>query len=225
LSTRIRLKRKGRKKQAHFRIVVVDKRRPRDGSVIEDIGYYNPLTDPADIKIDKEKALEWLEKGAQPSDTVKNIMQKEGIALEYHLIKNDVDEETRNIEMQKWELAKKAKAQKSDQEVEEEIEEKAEELEEKVKEKQEEKAEKEEETEQEAQTEETEAKEKTTEEPEKEEKKKAEKKTEAKKETKEEPKEETGEEDSEDEAAEEKKKAAKDTEEDESSEDEEEDEE
>ena len=220
MSTRIRLKRKGRKKQAHFRIVVVDKRRPRDGSVIEDIGYYNPLTDPADIKIDKEKALEWLEKGAQPSDTVKNIMQKEGIALEYHLIKNDVDEETRNIEMQKWELAKKAKAQKSDQEVEEEIEEKAEELEEKVKEKQEEKAEKEEETEQEAQTEETEEKEKKKEEQEKEAKK------ETKTETKEETKEETGEEkDSEDEAAEEKKKAAKDTEEDESSEDEEEDEE
>ena len=116
MSTRIRLKRKGRRKQTHFRIVVVDKRRPRDGAIIEDLGYYNPLTEPADIKIDKEKALDWLQKGAQPSDTVHNIMQKEGIALEYHLIKNNVDEETRNIEMQKWELANKAKAEKKKKE-------------------------------------------------------------------------------------------------------------
>lgn len=119
MSTRIRLKRKGRKKQSHFRIVVVDQRRPRDGAIIEDIGYYNPLTDPAEIKIDKEKALDWLQKGAQPSDTVHNIMQQEGIALEFHLIKNNVDEETRNIEMQKWELSNKAKAEKKEKEKEE----------------------------------------------------------------------------------------------------------
>ncbi|HMA63174.1 MAG TPA: 30S ribosomal protein S16 [bacterium] len=114
MSTRIRLKRKGRRKQSHFRIVVVDKRRPRDGSVIEDIGYYNPLTEPAEIKIDHEKALEWLKKGAQPSDTVHNIMQKEGIALQHHLDKNYTDEEAKNIERQKWELSKKARAEKEE---------------------------------------------------------------------------------------------------------------
>ena len=117
MATRIRLKRKGRRKQSHFSIVVMHKGKPRDADSIDQLGYYNPLKEPSEIKIDKEKALEWLQKGAQPSDTVHNLFQKEGIALEYHLLKNDVDEETRNVELQKWELAQKENVQKTSEEI------------------------------------------------------------------------------------------------------------
>ncbi len=97
----------GRKKRPMYRIVVMDSKKPRDGEYIEKIGLYNPLTDPATVEVDKAKALDWMSKGAIPTDTVYNIFQKEGIILENHLNKNVSDEKARNIEMQKWELAKK----------------------------------------------------------------------------------------------------------------------
>ena len=76
---KIRLKRMGANKKPFYRVVVADSRAPRDGKFIEEIGYYNPLTDPVDIKIDEEKAKKWLGDGAQPTDTVKALFKKSGI--------------------------------------------------------------------------------------------------------------------------------------------------
>jgi small subunit ribosomal protein S16 len=75
---RIRLRRVGAKKQPHYRIVVADKRSPRDGRQIETIGYYNPRTEPNTVVIDEERALYWLSEGAQPSDVVRRMLDKQG---------------------------------------------------------------------------------------------------------------------------------------------------
>jgi small subunit ribosomal protein S16 len=79
VATRIRLRRMGAKKNPFYRVVVADSRSPRDGRFIEEIGYYDPTTDPATVKIDEEKAMKWLRNGAQPSDTAKSLLQKQGI--------------------------------------------------------------------------------------------------------------------------------------------------
>ena len=79
MAVKIRLRRMGAKKAPFYRVVVADSRAPRDGRFIEEIGYYNPLTDPADIKIDAEKAQAWLQKGAQPTDPVRSLLKKSDI--------------------------------------------------------------------------------------------------------------------------------------------------
>ena len=79
MAVKIRLRRMGAKKSPFYRIVVADSRYPRDGRFIEEIGYYNPLTNPADIKIDAEKAKAWLEKGALPTETAKSVLKKAGV--------------------------------------------------------------------------------------------------------------------------------------------------
>ena len=79
MAVKIRLKRMGAKKAPFYRVVVADSHSPRDGRFIEEIGYYNPLTEPADIKIDAEKAKKWISNGAQPTDTVKVLLKKSGI--------------------------------------------------------------------------------------------------------------------------------------------------
>jgi small subunit ribosomal protein S16 len=84
MATKIRLKRMGRKKRPFYRIVVADSRSKRDGAVIENVGYYNPLTEPADIRVDEELALKWLGMGAIPTDTVKNILTKLGIIQKFN---------------------------------------------------------------------------------------------------------------------------------------------
>ena len=76
---KIRLKRMGAKKKPFYRVVVADSRAPRDGKFIEEIGYYNPLTDPAEVKIDADKAKKWLADGARATDTVKSLLKKSGI--------------------------------------------------------------------------------------------------------------------------------------------------
>ena len=76
MAVKIRLRRMGAKKAPFYRVVVADSRYPRDGRFIEELGYYNPMTDPADIKIDAEKAQKWLANGAQPTDTVKSLLKK-----------------------------------------------------------------------------------------------------------------------------------------------------
>ena len=75
---KIRLKRMGMKKEPFYRVVVTDSRSPRDGRFIEELGYYNPLTTPADIKIDVERAKYWLGNGAQPTDTTRGLLKKAG---------------------------------------------------------------------------------------------------------------------------------------------------
>ncbi len=79
MAVKIRLRRMGAKKAPFYRVVVADSRYPRDGRFIEEIGYYNPMTEPADIKIDADKAKEWIAKGAQPTDTAKSILKKSGV--------------------------------------------------------------------------------------------------------------------------------------------------
>ena len=79
MAVKIRLKRLGAKKTPFYRVVVADERSPRDGKFIEEIGYYNPLTDPVDIKIDAEKATKWLNNGAQPTETVRSLLKKSEI--------------------------------------------------------------------------------------------------------------------------------------------------
>ncbi len=79
MSVKIRLKRIGAKKAPFYRVVVADSRYPRDGRFIEEIGYYNPLTNPVEIKIDAEKAAKWISNGAQPTETVKGLLKKAGI--------------------------------------------------------------------------------------------------------------------------------------------------
>ncbi len=76
---KIRLKRMGSKRNPFYRIVVADSRYPRDGRFIEEIGYYNPMTEPSDVKVKEDKAKDWMQKGAQPTDTVKRLFKNYGI--------------------------------------------------------------------------------------------------------------------------------------------------
>ncbi len=76
---KIRLRRMGAKKNPYYRIVVADSRSPRDGRCIEEIGAYNPLTNPATITVDEEKAKTWIKNGAQPTDTVRGLLKKTGV--------------------------------------------------------------------------------------------------------------------------------------------------
>ena len=79
MAVKMRLRRMGAKKAPFYRVIVADSRSPRDGRFIEEIGYYNPLTNPAEIKIDADKAKTWLKNGAQPTDTVKALLKKSNI--------------------------------------------------------------------------------------------------------------------------------------------------
>ena len=79
MAVKMRLRRMGAKKAPFYRVIVADSRSPRDGRFIEEIGYYNPLTNPAEVKIDAEKAKKWLGNGAQPTETVKSLLKKSGI--------------------------------------------------------------------------------------------------------------------------------------------------
>jgi small subunit ribosomal protein S16 len=79
LAVSIRLKRMGRKRKPFYRVVVADVRTPRQGVAVDDLGFYNPMTDPAQIEIDEEKALAWLKEGAIPTDTTKSLLSKIGV--------------------------------------------------------------------------------------------------------------------------------------------------
>jgi small subunit ribosomal protein S16 len=79
MAVKMRLRRMGQKKAPFYRIVVADSRSPRDGRFIEQIGYYNPMTDPAEVVIDAEKATKWIQNGAQPTDTVRDLLKKQNI--------------------------------------------------------------------------------------------------------------------------------------------------
>ncbi len=76
---KIRLRRMGAKKAPYYRIIVADSRSPRDGRFIEEIGTYNPMLEPTEFKVDADKVRDWIQKGAQPTDTVKALLKKEGI--------------------------------------------------------------------------------------------------------------------------------------------------
>lgn len=108
---RLRLKREGRTHRPFYHIVAADARSPRDGRFIEEIGYYNPKKDPAEIVIDIEKALKWLKNGAQPTETVKSLLSKQGILLQFHLYKKGKSEEEILKAYQAWKEQADAKNQ------------------------------------------------------------------------------------------------------------------
>ncbi|WP_147532090.1 30S ribosomal protein S16 [Bacillus marasmi] len=88
MAVKIRLKRMGAKKSPFYRIVVADSRSPRDGRYIEVVGTYNPVANPAIVDINEELALKWLQTGAKPSDTVRNLFSNQGIMEKFHNVKN-----------------------------------------------------------------------------------------------------------------------------------------
>lgn len=87
MAVKIRLKRIGQKKAPFYRVVVADSRSPRDGRFIEEIGTYNPVAKPAEVKINEEAVLKWLQNGAKPSDTVRNLLSAQGIMEKFHNLK------------------------------------------------------------------------------------------------------------------------------------------
>ena len=93
MAVKLRLKRMGSKQKPFYRIVAADARSPRDGRFIETVGTYNPITDPAEIKINEEVALKWLKDGAVPTDTVKSLFNKAGINKKFHEMKMKKDSE------------------------------------------------------------------------------------------------------------------------------------
>ena len=89
MAVKLRLKRMGAKKAPFYRVVAADSRSPRDGRFIEEIGTYNPITEPAEIKIDKDAAIKWIGNGAQPTDTVRALFRKSGILEAIHNSKKE----------------------------------------------------------------------------------------------------------------------------------------
>ena len=115
MPVKIRLARHGRKRNAYYHIVVADSRAPRDGKFIERIGSYNPNTNPATIELDFDKALDWLAKGAQPTDTTRAILSYEGVMMKKHLLegvkKGAFDEAKAEEKFAAWKQEKLAKIQ------------------------------------------------------------------------------------------------------------------
>jgi small subunit ribosomal protein S16 len=115
MAVKIRLARRGRTKLAMFDVVVADARAPRDGRFIEKIGTYNPLTNPATINLNEDKAFQWLMNGAQPTDTVKAMLSYRGIMLKKHLqigvIKGAITQDQADSKLTDWVKSKEAKVQ------------------------------------------------------------------------------------------------------------------
>ncbi|MBE3085111.1 MAG: 30S ribosomal protein S16 [Bacteroidetes bacterium] len=113
MAVKIRLARKGRKKVAFYHIVVADSRSPRDGRYIEKIGSYNPLTNPATIELDFDKALGWLQNGALPTDTCRAILSYKGVLIKKHLLegvkKGAFDETEATKRFEEWMMQNEAK--------------------------------------------------------------------------------------------------------------------
>ncbi len=116
MATKIRLQRHGRKNYAFYPIVIADSRAPRDGRFIERIGSYNPNTNPATITLNFERALYWVNVGAQPTDTVRSILSNEGVLMMKHLMggvkKGAFDEAEAQRRFDAWKAAKLAKVEK-----------------------------------------------------------------------------------------------------------------
>jgi small subunit ribosomal protein S16 len=116
MATKIRLQRFGRKKYAFYQIVIADSRAPRDGKFIERIGSYNPNTNPATIDLKFDRALYWLQTGAQPTDTTRMILSREGVCLKKHLLegvkKGAFDDATANAKFEAWLQEKNISLQK-----------------------------------------------------------------------------------------------------------------
>lgn len=116
MALRIRLQRRGRRKRPFYSIVVAENTAPRDGKFIEKIGTYDPMTDPATVHINMERALYWLNVGAQPTETARNLLSREGVLLMRHLLrgvqKGAFDEAEAHRRFEAWKKEKEAKLQK-----------------------------------------------------------------------------------------------------------------
>jgi len=108
LAVKLRLRRMGKKKQPIYKVVAADSRSPRDGKFIEAIGLYNPKTNPATVDIKEERAMYWLGVGAQPTDTVKNLLSNKGIILKRELKKKGLNEEQISAKLDEWNKIKEA---------------------------------------------------------------------------------------------------------------------
>ncbi|GLU55675.1 30S ribosomal protein S16 [Dyadobacter frigoris] len=110
MAVKIRLARRGRKQKAIYDIVIADARAPRDGRFIEKIGSYNPGTNPSSVVLDTAKAVDWLLKGAQPTDTARSILHHEGVMLRKHLqvgvIKGAIGQDVADARFEEWKLSK-----------------------------------------------------------------------------------------------------------------------
>jgi small subunit ribosomal protein S16 len=115
MATKIRLQRFGRKGYAYYQIVIADSRSPRDGRFIERVGSYNPNTNPATIDLDFDRALYWLQVGAQPTDTIRTILSREGVLIKKHLLegvkKGAFDEAAAETKFQAWLKSKQQASQ------------------------------------------------------------------------------------------------------------------
>ncbi len=115
MAVRLRLTRMGRKKKPFYRVVAVDGRQKRDGEYIENLGYYNPLTDPIDVKLNEGRIIYWLGVGAQPSETVRSLLRQEGIMFKWDLMKKGFDEARIQEELNKLEVIQLERKRKADQ--------------------------------------------------------------------------------------------------------------
>lgn len=116
MAVKLRLRRMGKKKQPIYKIVAADARSPRDGKFIEAVGLYNPLTNPHTVDIKEDRVNYWLDNGAQPTDTVKSLLNQKGITLKRDLVKRKFSQERIETELKNWqnkkEAAQQSKAQK-----------------------------------------------------------------------------------------------------------------
>lgn len=109
MAVKLRLRRIGKKKQPIYKVVAADSRSPRDGKFLEAIGLYNPLTDPLTLEIKEDRAMYWLNVGAQPTDTVKSLLSQKGIILKKELQRRGLSEEKIQEEMDNWVKIREAK--------------------------------------------------------------------------------------------------------------------
>lgn len=110
MAVKLRLRRMGKKRQPYYKLVAADSRSPRDGKYLDAVGVYNPMTQPHKLEIDEVKAMDWLHKGAQPTDTVKSLLSQKGILLKYDLKKRGLSEEAIQAEVESWQKLKEAAA-------------------------------------------------------------------------------------------------------------------
>jgi len=109
LAVKLRLRRMGKKRQPIYKVVAADERAPRDGQIIEAIGLFNPITNPATVEIKADRALYWLGVGAQPTETVKNLLSKEGILYKKELLSSGLKEEEVALKLEEWSKNREAK--------------------------------------------------------------------------------------------------------------------
>ena len=104
MATKIRLKRIGRRNRPFYRMVLIDSRKKRDGAAIEQLGWYNPISDEKDCELKSERIIHWLNKGAQPSKAAKKLIKNKGISFEWHLMKSGADEKEIQKQLKKRDL-------------------------------------------------------------------------------------------------------------------------